>query len=204
MRTKDEGKINKIAVYIEEYYERNEYTPTVAKLASEFGMSDSSMHRYLSEMAERGMIEINRGEWRGIRTKSICSTRENAIKVPLVGTVACGEPIWAVENIEKYLYFSAALLGYGAEYFMLRAKGDSMIDAGIDDGDLVVIKKQNYANEGQIVVALIDDEATLKRFYRDEKRQQVRLHPENDNYEDMFFYEIIIQGVAIKIIKDID
>ena len=78
-----------------------------------------------------------------------------------------------------------------------------MIDAGIDDGDLVIIRKQETAEEGDIVVALINDEATLKRFYRDKKRRKIRLHPENAKLEDMYFDNIAIQGVAIKVIKDL-
>ena len=78
-----------------------------------------------------------------------------------------------------------------------------MINAGIDDGDLVIIRQQDTANEGQIVVALIDNEATLKRYYLDNKKKKIRLHPENDELDDMFFDEIAIQGVAVKILKDL-
>ena len=78
-----------------------------------------------------------------------------------------------------------------------------MVNAGINDGDYVIIKKQDFAEEGQIVVALIDDEATLKRYYIDKKKKQVILHPENDNMQDMYFDSIIIQGVAVKVLKDL-
>lgn len=78
-----------------------------------------------------------------------------------------------------------------------------MIDAGIDDGDLVVIRQQSSADDGQIVVALIDDEATLKRYYRDDRNQRIRLHPENETMEDIFVYNCLIQGIAVKVIKDL-
>ena len=87
---------------------------------------------------------------------------------------------------------------------MFRAHGDSMINAGINDGDLVVIREQATAEEGQIVVALIDNEATLKRFYLDKERNLVRLHPENDNMEDMYFDNIEIQGIVKMVLKDIN
>ena len=99
---------------------------------------------------------------------------------------------------------SGDFLGAG-NYFVLMAKGESMINAGIDDGDYVVIRQQPSAEEGQIVVAMVEDgEATLKRYYKDKRRKKVRLHPENDEMEDMFFDSIEIQGVAVKVIKNLE
>ena len=122
--------------------------------------------------------------------------------MPIVGEVACGTPILAEENIECFVTFSRELLGSG-KFFILRAKGESMINAGIEDGDLVIVRQQDTAEEGQIVVALIENEATLKRYYTDKKQNKIRLHPENDEMKDMFFDMISIQGVAVKILKDI-
>ena len=93
-------------------------------------------------------------------------------------------------------------LGSG-KYFILKASGNSMIKANIEDGDYVIIKQQETAEVGQIIVALINDEATLKRYYLDDKRQKVRLHPENDEMQDMYFKNVIIQGIAVKVIKDL-
>jgi len=123
-------------------------------------------------------------------------------RAAVLGSVSCGVPRFAEENIEEYVSLPEALFGRG-EFFILKAKGDSMIDAGIDDGDLVVIRQQSSAEDGQIVVALIDDEATLKRFYRDDKNKRVRLHPENEAMEDIFVDDCIIQGIAVKVIKDL-
>jgi len=124
--------------------------------------------------------------------------------IPVVGKIACGTPILAEQNIDSYMSISGNFLGAG-EFFVLVAQGDSMINAGIDDGDYVVIRKQNTANEGQIVVALIDgEEATLKRFYIDKKKKKIRLHPENDNLKDMFYDTIDIQGIVVKVIKDVE
>jgi len=123
-------------------------------------------------------------------------------RAAVLGSVSCGVPRFAEENIEEYVSLPEALFGRG-EFFILKAKGDSMIDAGIDDGDLVVIKQQSSAEDGQIVVALMDDEATLKRFYRDEKNKRIRLHPENESMEDIFVDDCMIQGIAVKVIKDL-
>ena len=95
-----------------------------------------------------------------------------------------------------------ALFGQG-DFYILRANGDSMIDANINHGDLVVVRQQDYAEEGQIVVALIEDEATLKRYYPEPERQRVRLHPENPKLQDIYVDDCSIQGVAVKVLKDL-
>jgi repressor LexA len=156
-------------------------------------------------MQEKGMIEKGSGHY-SLITPYIRKVMPGNQRLPIVGAIACGTPILAEENIESYLTISGSFLGAG-EHFVLIAQGDSMINVGIEDGDYVIIKKQNVANEGQIVVALIDnEEATLKRFYNDKRRKKIRLHPENNNLKDMFYaYESVnIQGIAIKVIKSID
>ena len=152
-------------------------------------------------MKEKGLIDYD-GSARGIKTPSMEKVNDDVELVPLVGSIACGPQMLAEENIEKYLPIPKGLLGRG-EHFALIASGDSMINAGINNGDCVFIRKQDTAEIGQIVVALIGNETTLKRYYLDEKRKQVRLHPENDNMEDMFFKTIQIQGVAVKVMKDL-
>ncbi|MBQ3802604.1 MAG: repressor LexA, partial [Oscillospiraceae bacterium] len=123
-----------------------------------------------------------------------------SFRAPVVGTVACGLPILAEENIEEYVRLPAALFGRGS-FFILRAHGDSMINAGIADGDLVLVRLQDTADYNQIVVALIDDEATLKRFRPEGDR--VVLHAENPNYDDIVVDRCAVQGVAVKVIKDL-
>lgn len=122
--------------------------------------------------------------------------------VPLLGRVACGLPRYAEENIEEYVRMPEALIGSG-EFFLLRAVGDSMVGAGINEGDLVLVKRQNTAEKGQIVVALVGEEATLKRFYPEAGKKHVRLHPENPAMKDIIVPNCEIQGVAVKIIKDL-
>lgn len=198
MKVRNKETMIKIKKFIEDYYEKYNVTPTQRLIAEHIGLSVSNINGYLNEMVENGML--TKGEMS--QRKFSSSKGDDRRLVPLVGAVACGTPILAEENIERYLSFSSTMLGNG-NYFLLRANGNSMIKAGVSDGDLVLVKQQNTAEEGQIVVALIEDGATLKRFYTDGKRKQVRLHPENDDMEDMYFKNITIQGVAVKVIKDL-
>ena len=122
--------------------------------------------------------------------------------VPVLGSIPCGPLEEETERIEGYYTLPTTFIGSG-EHFLLRASGDSMVNAGIDDGDLVLIRRQNTADDGDIVVALADNLSTLKRLYRDYKRKCVILRPENDCMEDIIVHECYIQGVAVKVIKDI-
>ena len=113
------------------------------------------------------------------------------MKVPVLGMVSCGVPRFAEENIEEYVCLPVALFGKG-NFFILRVNGESMIEAGIDHGDFVFIKCQNHAQPGQIVVALMEDEATLKRFFPEPKQRRFRLHPENSQMNDIYVDECMI------------
>lgn len=202
MRCKNFELMNKIINYIDKSYLDNGSIPSMREIASALGMSKSSVCDYIAEMKEKGMIE-NNGNWRGTKTQNISKLQNNVSYVPLLGRVACGLPIFAEENIEEYLPIPSKILGNG-NHFILKAKGDSMINAGINDGDYIIVRQQDTAEIGQIVIALIDDEATLKRYYVDNEKNQIRLHAENQNYQDMFFDNVLIQGIAVKIIKDIE
>ena len=123
--------------------------------------------------------------------------------IPILGSVSCGVPLLEEENIEAYYWLPEELFGKG-DFFFLRANGDSMIGAGIDDGDLVLIRRCDDAQVGQIVVALTDEnENTLKRFYPEPEKNQVRLKAENPKYKDIITRECHVQGVAVKVIKDL-
>lgn len=201
MKVMSEGVFNAIIKFVDDYYYANGKTPTLQEIADEIKLDKSNVSRNLKVMRERGIINLDRG-WFGIKTDKIQKRVLEMTDVPVVGTIACGTPMLAEQNIEKYIPISKALLGNGT-FFALHAKGDSMIKANIEDGDFVIVRQQNTANEGEIVVALIDDEATLKRYYIDKQKKKVRLHPENDEMEDMFFDNISIQGVAVKVLKDL-
>ena len=201
MKVMSENIFNAIIEYVDEYYCTHGKTPTMQEIADKVKMNKSSVSRNLKEMKKRGLIALDKG-WNGIKTNKIQKRVLEMRDVPVVGTIACGSPMFAEENIERYIPISTALLGNGT-FFALHAQGDSMINANIDDGDFVIVRQQSTANEGEIVVALIGNEATLKRYYLDRTNHKVRLHPENDEMEDMYFDNISIQGVAVKVLKDL-
>lgn len=138
----------------------------------------------------------------GVRTELADKIRSDSCMVAVLGDVSCGLPKYADENIESYVELPRQLLGEGS-FYLLRAKGDSMIDADIDDGDLVVIRQQNTARDGDIVVALMEDEATLKTLFWDRGHKCIRLHPENPKYRDIIVQNVLIQGVAVKVLKNV-
>ncbi|MCD8099388.1 MAG: transcriptional repressor LexA [Oscillospiraceae bacterium] len=200
MRSKNEDYFRLIEDYINEYKDKNGSTPTIREIESGIGLSKSTVSRYLSYMRDNGQISY--AGHRNITTKESMKTRTETVKVPVLGVVSCGVPKYAEENIEEYVRLPVALFGRG-DFFILRANGDSMIDADICDGDLVLIRQQNYADKGQIVVALTGDEATLKRYYPEPKNHRIRLHPENTKLDDIYVDDCIIQGVAVKVIKEL-
>lgn len=198
MKVMSESVFNAIIKFVDEYYFANGKTPTLQEIANEVKLDKSNVSRNLKVMKEKGLINLDNG----IKTNKIQKRLIEMSDVPVVGSIACGTPMLAEENIERYIPISKALLGNGT-FFALHAKGDSMIKANIEDGDFVIVRQQNSANEGEIIVALIENEATLKRYYLDKKKKKIRLHPENDEMEDMYFNEISIQGVAVKVLKDL-
>lgn len=202
MRTKNTEFITKMEQFIDAFQRDNGVSPTVIEIAEGTGMSKSNVSRYLQYMRENGIINYDSTKRRSIETKEARMTKTEAVRVPVLGSVSCGVPKFAEENIEEYVHLPVSLFGSGSFYF-LRANGDSMINAGIDDGDLVLIKQQAYAEKGQIVVALMEDEATLKRYYPEPSKRRIRLHPENDSMQDIYVDNCIIQGVAVKVIKDL-
>ena len=184
--------------YINSFRNRQGSTPSVRQIASGVGLAVGTVSKYLSYMRENGVLDYD--GHRNITTRKSKGLM-NMLYVPLLGTVSCGIPKFAEENIEEYVCLPESLFGRG-EFFLLRARGDSMIGAGIEDGDLVLIRQQSTAEYNQIVVALVDDEATLKRFRP--KKDHICLHPENNHYEDIIVDSCLIQGVAVKVIKDLD
>lgn len=200
MRSKNAELFPMIETFVNEYREKYNVSPSVQEIADHIGVSKPTASRYLSYMRENGMIDYD--GHRNIATRETKRTKAETVKVPVLGCVSCGIPKFAEENIEEYVRLPVALFGRG-EYYILRANGDSMIEANIEHGDLVVIRQQNYADEGQIVVALMEDEATLKRYYPEPEYQRVRLHPENSRMDDIYVDNCIIQGVAVKVLKDL-
>lgn len=198
MRSKDKALMAAIEKFVSDYTDSNGISPTMQEVADGVGSSKATVQRYIAQLCDDGILDYS-----GYRTMTSTKTKAAAIRVPVLGTIACGIPKFAEENIEEYVRLPVALFGKG-NFFILRAYGDSMIEAGIDNGDLVLIRQQNYADEGQIVVALMEDEATLKRFYPEPKKHRIRLHPENSRMDDIYVDNCEIQGVAVKVLKDLE
>ena len=200
MRSKNEENFEKIERFIDEYTQDNDRSPSNREIAAATSLSSATVTRYLKEMREKGILEYD-GQ-RNITTRRKRMFNAETIEVPLLGTIACGLPKYAEEHIEEYVWLPVSIFGRD-EFYLLHADGDSMIDIGIMDGDLVLVKKQNFADPGQVVVALVENEATLKRYYPDPENHQVRLHPENSKMDDIYVHDCVIQGVAVKVLKDI-
>ena len=176
MRSKSTELMLQIKSYIENYFERYAATPTVREIAKSMHIATSSAYRYLVAMSERDMISYENGI---ISTPKIEMMSPVVNPAAIVGSIPCGTPDEREALVEEYLPLSVSVFGNGS-FYVLRASGDSMIDAGIDDGDLIVIKEQSTANIGDIVVALTDeDKNTLKRLRYDSEEQSYYLHPEN-------------------------
>lgn len=163
MRSKDKTLMAAIEKFVSDYTDSNGISPTMQEVADGVGSSKATVQRYIAQLCDDGILDYS-----GCRTMTSTKTKAAAIRVPVLGTIACGIPKFAEENIEEYVRLPVALFGKG-NFFILRAYGDSMIEAGIDNGDLVLIRQQNYADEGQIVVALMEDEATPKDFIQNPK-----------------------------------
>ena len=181
MRSKSIELMNEIKKYIEEYYLQYRQSPSTTKIAEAVGIARGTAYKYLVEMSERNMIEYDGQE---ISTEVTRKYNKEQTQTPIVGSVPCGSPQYEEENIEEYVSLPTAIFGKG-DFFILRASGQSMIEAGIDDGDLVVVRKQVEANEGDIVVALVDNQNTLKRYYRDNANKKIILHL--NTYEISFY-----------------
>ena len=198
MRSKDKGLLAEIEKYVCNFTDSNGISPTMQEIADAVGVSKATVHRYITQLCEDGVIDYS-----GVRSITSTKAKVQVVRVPVLGRIACGIPKFAEENIEEYVRLPVALFGKG-DFFILRAYGDSMIEAGIDDGDLVLIRQQKSADAGQIVVALMEDEATLKRFYPEPENHRIRLHPENSRMDDIYVDNCEIQGVAVKVLKDLE
>lgn len=173
---------------------QNGFPPTVREICKELGIkSTSTVHKYLNQLEEKCLIEKGNNLNRAIKLVG----DQNAVKVPLLGTVAAGTPIVAIEQIEEYIPYKTKL--DASELFALHVKGDSMINAGILSGDIVIVKKTPTAVNGEIVVALVNDEATVKTFYKE--KGYFRLQPENDNLEPIIVEHVLVLGKVISLIR---
>ena len=201
MQKKNDERKLEIYNFINDFIKEYGVCPSYDEIASSIGCAKSTLFKYMKRLEEEGYIE------RYGRNQVVTVENSNAIdRVPVIGSVACGKPKLAIEDVQGYLPINIDWLGRG-EYFGLVADGDSMINIGINDGDIVIVRKQSTAENGQVVVALIPDEyggemtATLKRFYKE--RGRYRLQPENDSMKDIYVNRLEILGIAVKNISDV-
>ncbi len=195
--------------FIVDYIQENSYPPSVREIGHAAGLSSTStVHGYLQRLEKRGLIKRDESKSRAISIVDDNSSLDlskierlntaDLISIPVLGDVTAGMPILAHENIEEYLTLPRSIATHD-ESFILNVKGESMINAGILDGDRIIVRKQNWAQTGEIVVALIDDEATVKRYFVDD--DHIRLQPENPIYEPILAREVNILGKVIGVFR---
>ncbi|MBE5752656.1 MAG: transcriptional repressor LexA [Clostridiales bacterium] len=192
-----EEKLNRVMDYIRKFSEENGYTPSVREIAQECGIkSTATVHSYIQRLQDKGYLNKTDN-----KKRAVAIGRSGVVNIPLIGTVTAGQPIFAYENYEDYYTFPVGEFK-GDELFMLRVEGTSMIDAGIMNGDKIIVRKQQTAENGEIVVALVEDSATVKRFYR--RDGKIVLHPENEALSDMIFEigEVAILGKVVGLMRN--
>lgn len=186
--------------FIDSYFSINHARPSIMRISQALQLSMPTVKKHMLDMSDKGIISYSSDS--DYSTPRIQRLYSGLVNVALVGSIRCGLPLFAEQNITEYFLLPQKLVG-NKECFLLRASGDSMINAGIDDGDLVLIKMQNTAENGDIVVAIVEDsDATLKRYYC--YKDYVRLKPENYLMDDILVKECIIQGVVAKVFKDFE
>lgn len=195
-----------ILEYIKKVISECGYPPSVREICKAVGLkSTSSVHMYLARLAERGEISKDSLKTRALRVPGLNTNMGddiNSISIPLVGQVAAGEPILAEQNIEEYIKLPTSMLKRTTSsdsLYMLKVKGDSMINVGIYNGDYVIVSKGTSALNGEIVVAMIGNEATVKTFYKE--KDHIRLQPENDAMEPIIVQNADILGKVVALYR---
>lgn len=191
-----EEKLTRVMDYIRKFTEVNGYTPSVREIGKECGIkSTATVHSYIERLQNKGYLNKTDN-----KKRAVTIGKGSGVTIPLIGVVTAGQPVFAYENYEDYYTFPVGEFK-GDELFMLRVEGTSMIDAGIMNGDKIIVRRQQTAENGEIVVALVDDSATVKRFFR--KDGHIVLHPENEALADMIFQpeEVSILGKVVGLMR---
>lgn len=191
-----------ILTFISEYQESNSYPPTVREIGEHFGVSIRAVQDHITALQKKGFITQTQKKSRSI--KVITDVRQKGQdmfleKVPLIGTIAAGKPLLCEENYEGYVTLTEPFIRPGKNYFALHVRGESMINAGILEGDLAIIEQASTATDGQIVVAVIDDAITLKRYFKEPTR--IRLQPENPAFHPIYCQDVRIVGVLANLVR---
>lgn len=196
MKHRNTETMDRIVSFVNDYYRDNHRSPSLRQIAAGTGVSHMTVKRMLNTMAESGLIDYD-GET--VVTEETSKRSEETVNVGIIGSIPCGNLSLEEEAIEEIIQLPTALFGKG-NLFLLHASGDSMIGAGIEDGDLVLIRKQEEARNGDIVVAYIEGEGNTLKRYR-QYGNTIFLHPENPKYRDIPLLNCKIQGIAINVIK---
>lgn len=193
-------KEKKVLEFISQNIEKEGYAPSVRDICAALGFkSTSTVHMYLERLEAKGYIQKASGKSRTIRVDSKDSNAGRHYKVPLIGQVAAGIPILTVESFDGYIDYSTDKHYDPNSLYALRVKGESMIEAGILNGDIVIIEKRDYAENGEIVVAMIEDEATVKRFFKE--NGSYRLQPENSSMQPIYTDTVSILGKVVALMR---
>lgn len=203
MRPFSQEKLDAVLKYVSSYFQKHHSSPTIIEVAEGVGMARSTTQRYLLELNKRNLLDYGRGiQSAPLRAKM----KSDYFSAPILGSICCGSPEEEEESIEEYVSLPVSMFGSG-EFFILRAKGDSMVDAGISEGDLVVVLRQATAEVGNIVVALDDqNQNTLKRFGGFDKNHKVILEYMNEAVypgKQIKVEELTVQGVAKHVLKSL-
>ncbi len=189
------NKSQEVFDFIQKFIAENGYSPTVREICKACDIkSTATAFTYVNQLALRGFINKADNKNRAV------SLKQNVVTVPLIGTVAAGRPIFATENYEGFYSIPGNFFS-GEDLFMLNVHGDSMINIGMYEGDKIIVKRQETADNGDIVVAMVDDGATVKRFFK--RDGKFILHPENDDMQDFVFDEVTVLGKVIGLIRNI-
>ena len=191
-----------VLTFISNFTEENSYPPTVREIGEHFGISLRAVQDHISALQKKGFLSQSQKRSRSIRVLSDVRDRESQPfvgKVPLLGTVAAGKPRLSEEKLDGYINLTEPFVRPGKSYFALRVRGLSMQNAGILDGDLAIIEQASTAIDGQIIVAVIDNAITLKRYYKESDK--IRLQPENPDFKPIFCTELRIVGILSNIVR---
>lgn len=186
--------------FISEFTEENSFAPTVREISDHFGISLRAVQDHVAALQRKGYLTQSQKRSRSIKVlMNDNNPKPRVEQIPLLGTVAAGKPLLCEENLDGYVTLAEPFIRPGKNYFALRVRGASMVGAGILEGDLAVVEQSVSANDGQIVVAVLDDAITLKRYYKEATR--IRLQPENPAFQAIYCQDVRVVGVLSGIVR---
>jgi repressor LexA len=188
--------------YIADFIDENAYPPTVREVSDHFGKSIRAVQDNLVALQKKGYISLVQKKSRSIRILVDERQKDPKLfvdKVPLLGTIAAGKPLLSEENLEGYVTLTEPFIRPGKSYFALRVRGQSMVNAGILEGDLAIVEQRSDVVDGQIVVAVLDDAITLKRYFKEQNR--IRLQPENPAFNPIYCTDVRIVGILANLVR---